>query len=74
MLIASHIDNNSTYDLNELDDEIKNMHGTAPGNGDNSNQDDNELFPQFVSEEEVSQANIYKLFRWKNSWNNMKSI
>lgn len=66
MLIASHIDNNSSYALNELDDETK--------NGGIDGQDDNELFPQFVSEEEMDQANIYKLFRWKNSWNNMKSI
>lgn len=79
MLIASHIDNNSAYALNELDDETKNNASRAPGQQESNvnNPEDEleyELFPQFVSEDEVSHANIYKLFRWKNSWNNMKSI
>jgi len=40
----------------------------------NKTSDEDELFPQFVSEEEILSESIYSIFRWRNSWNSLKSV
>lgn len=88
MLIASHIDQNSSQALNELDDEVRNSTESQDAEGDsegeggsNANRSsqgagdgDGEIFPQFVSEEDAVGNNLYKILKWSNVWNNMKSV
>lgn len=82
MLIASHLDHSSSMMLNELDDEVNTNNSqvdNSQNQNNNSNQNnddniDNEIFPQFVSDEDVMGNSIYKILRWSNVWNDMKTV